>query len=331
MPDMSASALAQRVLAVAVPALLIAGGVTAFAQERGSGATVAAPVSGKTTPTEPSAGAGPTSTTAGPASTTTSSTPQPAPGSTAPGSTAPPAAPSTTVGAPPPNPSPLPTVPGVTADPGQPTATATGTYYYAVTMSGTSGSTTMTQKVVTESSSGGFTLQQVTQSEPQQGSGAPGEGNDVEHVSFGPQGNSQLATDLEAAGQTIDCTWSPPIRELPAGLASGKHWTLAGSCHVTVFGQAATIQLSGQGTVVGSQVVTVGSDDVAVWVIDDSYTIVVHVPAFGVSITLQHSATDRVSGRLGLIIEEDATDSYTSGTQTMTTVSHQTLQSIHPT
>jgi hypothetical protein len=150
-------------------------------------------------------------------------------------------------------------------------------------------------------------------------------------VRFGPEGNEQLSTDVQAAGQQIHCVWSPPVLELPAGLAVGKHWTLGASCHFTVFGQGGTIQISGQGSVTGSEVLRVGSDDVAVWEISDGYTVRVNVPTFGITVTLRHEATDKVSGRLGLIIEEDATDSFTTGSGSSTSVSHQVLQSVHPT
>lgn len=315
----------QKVLSVAVVAVLIAGVVAALSHTSGD----------RSSSTGRSRAGAAGSGVPGPATTTSAapvtSTP---PTSGAPSSTAASAthAASTTTAVPPPSAHPLPTVSGASGDPGQPTATAPGTYRYDVSYSnGQSGSSsgTMTEKVTTQASSGGVTRQSVAETQsvnPPPANGQSGQGSGTEVVQWGAQGLEQLSVQMDAGGQSIDCTWSPPVLELPSGLVVGRRWTFDSTCHVTLFGQPGTVQLSGSASVTGKQVVKVGADQVAVWVVSDTYTLVVHSDRLAATFTIHHNATDRVSGRLGLLVEEDATDSMGSNT----TVSHQELQSIHP-
>jgi hypothetical protein len=327
------------VLAAVVGAVFLAGLITAGVEASSSGSTSTPEATGAASTTTVPAGNGLAAGSATVATATTApagagSTPTTAAGepTTAPAATVPVSAP--------PAPDPLPTIPGGTVDPGQPTATAPGTYHYTLTMSGGSSGTstqTLTEAVTTTSSAGGAVKQTVVDNEPEASSEpgdtalvSPQEGNATQNVEWSSGGFDQLSTDLDAGGQTIHCVWSPPVLELPPTLGPGVHWTLSGQCPVSVYGQSATVQLTGQGTVNGSERVKVGSDTVAVWIVQDSYTAVVHVTTFGVSITLHHVATDLVAGRLGLIVQEDASDSFTYGGSTTTTDSHQILQSIHP-
>jgi hypothetical protein len=189
----------------------------------------------------------------------------------------------------------------------------------------------VTSKVTTESSGGGVTRQSVVDTEPGQAqSGSPDQGNNTQDVEWGPQGYLQRATTISAEGQTVHCVWNPPILELAAPLAVNRQWAFAGSCPVTVFGQPGTVQLSGQAAVTGAQRVSVGADAVPVWVISDTYTVVVHVPTLGVNATVHQSAVDKVAAGLGLIVEEDATDTFTLGSRSDTSTNRQVLQSIHP-
>jgi hypothetical protein len=316
--------LVQKILSVATVALLIAGVVAALAHTGGGGSVPAGhngPGAGRSGP--------PASSTAAAASTVTSSPARPGATSTTVGQAAPSGGPTTTA-APPPSPHSLPTVGGAAGDPGQPTATAQGTYRYDVSYSGGqsgSSSGTMTEKVTTQATSGGATRQSVTETQsvnPPPQNGQQGSGTEV--VQWDTHGLTQLSVQMDAGGQSIDCTWSPPVLELPSGLAVGRRWAFDSTCHVTLFGQPGTVQLSGNATVTGKQVVKVGADQVPVWVVSDVYTLVVHSDRLAMTFTIHHDATDRVSGRLGLLVEEDATTTMGSGT----TVSHQELQSIHP-
>jgi len=321
------SPLVLRVLAGVAGAVLVAGAVTVAAQEgTGSGPGVGAPAT-------PSAAGAPSPPTTAPATR---------PGS--PSTTAPPAQtgssgaaglPSTTTTPHPLPVAPLATVAGAVPDPGQPTPTATGQYRYRVSSTGGRdgpSSGTMTEQVRTESAGAGVTRQSVIDSEPGQAQGgSPDQGNATQEVQWDARGYVQLATTISAGGQTVHCVWNPSILELAAPLAIGRQWAFAGSCPVTVFGQPGTVQLTGQASVSGSQRVSVGADAVPVWVIADDYTVVVHVPSLGINATIHQVATDKVAGRLGLIVEEDATDTFTFGGRTDTSTNRQVLVSIHPT
>jgi len=328
-----------RALVVVVAAVLVAGVVTAFAQSGSSTSTKAAE----------SSSSGPTGLSVQPGSTT--------PLSLGARGTLPPTVVSGPSGAsggsrptsPPPTLAvqPLPTVAGPVGNPGQPAATHPGTYLYSVSSSGGEGSYsgTMTEVVTTTSSSGGSTDQMVVDTEPTGSAGTPpspvgppttaggssSQETTTQNVDWDAQGYFQLATTIDADGQNIHCAWSPPVTELPVPLAVGRKWVIAGSCHVTVYGQQGTITLSGQGMVTGQQQVKVGTNSVAVWVVSDSYNAVIRVPSFGVTFTLTNAATDRVAPSLGLLVEEDATETFQSGSERGSTVTHQALRSIYPT
>jgi hypothetical protein len=56
----------------------------------------------------------------------------------------------------------------------------------------------------------------------------------------------------------------------------------------------------------------------------------VRVPTLGANVTIRQVATDQVSGRLGLIVEEDATDTFTFGGGSETTTNRQVLLAAQP-
>lgn len=214
---------------------------------------------------------------------------------------------------------------GAVGDPGQPTATAPGTYTYDLSSDGgqDSGSTSFTQKVTTEATSGGTTRQSVVDNRN------GGSGNVDQEVEWSSAGEVQRHTTFDAGGQSGRCDWNPPIQELASGLAAGKAWDIRATCHFLLFGQPITVDLAGRAAVTGRERLQVGADAVDVWVITDTTDATVTTTTAG-TYRIHHVATDRVSGRLGLLVEEDSTDTASSGSGTRTARSHQALRSIHP-
>jgi len=210
-------------------------------------------------------------------------------------------------------------------DPGQPTVTAPGTYTYDLSSDGGQGSapTTFTQKVTTEATSGGTTRQSVVDNRN------GGSGNIDQEVEWSAAGEVQRHTTFNVGGQSGRCDWNPPIQELASGLAAGKAWDIRGTCHFLLFGQPITVDLVGRATVTGRERLQVGQDAVDVWVITDTTDATVTTTTAG-TYRIHHVATDRVSGRLGLLVEEDSTDTASSGSGTRTAHSHQALRNVHP-
>ena len=316
----SPSSTVLSVLTVAASATLIAGVVSALSVGNGASHTVsnAAPPATTAPPDLGSIAPGsPTTTTAGS---------QPAGGASTTAAPTGKGGPSTSTAASGPAPTPPPTVAGPVGDPGQPTAEKAGKYLYDYSASGQGSqsgeSGTLTETVQTTSTSGGVTRQSLTDT------GSPSVSQN-RLVEWRPTGYFEIQRDFNFNGQSAQCTWKPAILELPAPLAVGKQWTISSTCNVVVYGQPVNVKITGTAHVSGKQRVKVGADAVDVWVVPSDTTIVASSPAIG-TFTIHSVGTSQVSGRLGLLIDQDSNDTVTSSQGTRSGTTHEALKNIHP-
>jgi hypothetical protein len=227
-----------------------------------------------------------------------------------------------------PVPTSVPAAAGPVGDPGQPAAEKPGRYTYGYSASsasdaGSNQSGTLTETVANVSSAGGVTRQTLVDAGPQGASQ-----NRI--VEWRPAGYFEIQRDLSLGSQAVHCTWNPAVQQLAAPLSVGAHWTFAGSCSATFAGYPVTVKLTGHASVSAKKRVQVGKDAVDVWVVASDTSVTVSDTGFG-AITLHSVATSLVSGRLGLLVEQDTTTTVTpTGGQGRTEATHEALESIHP-
>lgn len=128
-------------------------------------------------------------------------------------------------------------------------------------------------------------------------------------------------------GQGFECDWVPPIRELALPLAEGSSWELTGSCEITT---GVTASFDGTSRVTGSEVIAVGAQDVATWVLATQVTLTFTTPQD--SFEQEITSDDRFAPRYGLYVRSVETaegdDPQTGGTTSETTTRE--LVSVEP-
>jgi hypothetical protein len=158
---------------------------------------------------------------------------------------------------------------GQASMPGPVTPTPPGTYVYSA--SGQSGrgssTTTLNEKVVTQSNATGEVRQSVTDTS------SDGSGTTRQEVSWRSTGLYLRSMDLGFGGSGASCTFVTPVQLLALPLAVGKQWPIDGTCTVTFNGAQDTVKLHGSGKVSGIERVAVGGQPVDVWVVDASFDI----------------------------------------------------------
>jgi hypothetical protein len=159
---------------------------------------------------------------------------------------------------------------GQATTPGPVSPTPPGTYVYTASVQSSRGTdtTTLTEKVVDESNTGGELRQSVTDTS------SDNSANGHTEVSWRSNGLYIRSQDFTMGGSTYTCTFASPVLELSLPLAVGKQWPIQGTCVVTFAGQQETVKLNGSAKVSGIDRVNVGGQAVNVWVGDSAFDIV---------------------------------------------------------
>lgn len=190
---------------------------------------------------------------------------------------------------------------GPSAAPAPPKA---GNYPYRLTTNGPNGrSERETTTVVTDVGRNGGEVLQRIKLETEQGT----LDNDIVWRS---DSVVVLKTVIEAGGQRIDCDWNPDLVQAALPMAVGKTWKSDSSCATTAFGQQMTIKSTGSASVVRTERVKVGGQDVDAWVIES--TARNEVKSQAVNQVVDTKSTTWFAPAIGMVVREVAT-SRTSG------------------
>jgi hypothetical protein len=188
---------------------------------------------------------------------------------------------------------------GQAATPGPVSPTPPGAYIYRASAQrgNESSSTTLTERVTTESSANGEVRQSLTDTS------SDGSLDARQEVSWRSAGLYLRSMDLGFGGRTYTCAFSTPVQELALPLAVGRQWPIDGTCTVTFNGAQDTVRLHGSAKVGGIERVVVGGQAVDVWVVDASFDII-GTGAF--AFTSHETGTRRLTAK-GVVVTDQST------------------------
>lgn len=158
----------------------------------------------------------------------------------------------------------------------------------------TSRSTTTDLTIRQTANAGGDTSLQYSYSGPVQGSSTSTE-------LWRTSGGYLISTDLGSNS----CKYSPPVLQVPFPLATGRRWSSASACHLSLGLGSITIKTQSSGKVAGTTVVDVGGTSVPAWILDESSTSVNSADFRGAStgsVSNSHSE-ELFAPSLGLVVE----------------------------
>ena len=170
-----------------------------------------------------------------------------------------------------------------------------GEYRYRATIDGETREVTTR---VEDRGSDGAVVKQLITIETQEGSVA----NDFEWRS---DGGYVTRSKLTFGSVQVDCDWNPDAIQVRLPLRRNLEWSGESSCTTTVFGQPATLKLSGQAKVVDAKRVQVAAGTFDVWVVEGRQTLTFTSPSF--TVTQEQSGTTWFAPGIGINVRDSGT------------------------